>query len=295
MSSPSTKARYSPRARSTPRSRAPPGPPCSAWTRTNRGSAAAFARAICALWSVEASSTMITSRSPNDWAPIESRQSPRSSALLKNATTTLILGLLTKPFLRSSDGRRFPAERHRVVYAFHVDLVPQREYDQQPHVPPCHVGITGPETLQDIKRGGLVQPPAGLRRADDPLGIAVHAAAEPVADGNREAQLGPLRGGLGQQGADGLPQRELGGAGGGLLHPGQPRGDREHLAVEERAAQLEAVGHGHPVRLDQDVAGQPGIDVHQLHGGDVVQAGLGRLPVDRVGHVELAAVAVPDQ
>src|SRR5215472_12710897 len=96
-SSPSTKARYSPRARSTPRLRAPPGPPCSGCSSVNRGSAAALARAISALRSVDASSTMITSRSAKVWAAIESRQSPRSSALLKNATTTLILGLVTKP------------------------------------------------------------------------------------------------------------------------------------------------------------------------------------------------------
>ena len=61
----------------------------------NRGSAAALSRAIWALWSVEPSSTMITSRSANDWAAMESRQSARSSSLLKNATTTLILGVFT--------------------------------------------------------------------------------------------------------------------------------------------------------------------------------------------------------
>ena len=95
-SSPSTKARNSPLARSTPRLRAPPGPPCSGGcSSVNLGSAAALARARRALWSVERSSTMITSRSANDWAAIESRQSPRSSSLLKNATTTLILGLVT--------------------------------------------------------------------------------------------------------------------------------------------------------------------------------------------------------
>ena len=105
MSSPSTKARNSPRARSMPRLRAPPGPPCSGWISVNRGSAAALSLAIWALWSAEPSSTMITSRSANDWAAIESRQSPRSSSLLKNATTTLILGVFTGSLRFSSGGR----------------------------------------------------------------------------------------------------------------------------------------------------------------------------------------------
>src|SRR4029077_1937593 len=149
-SSPSTKARYSPRARSTPRLRAPPGPPCSGCSSVNRRSAAALARAISALWSAEASSTMITSRSAKVCAAIESRQSPRSSSLLKNATTTLILGVVTSSlFLRLSSARRgFPAERPRVVDALHVDLVPEREHDQQPHLPPGHLGILGPEAAQ---------------------------------------------------------------------------------------------------------------------------------------------------
>src|SRR5712691_4748447 len=148
MSSPSTKARNSPRARSTPRLRAPPGPPCSGWRSVNRGSAAALSLAIWALWSVEASSTMITSRSANDWAAIESRQSARSPELLKNATTTLILGVFTCSLRSLSGGRGFPAERHRVVYALYVDLVPEREYDKQPHLPPGHLGIGGPEAAQ---------------------------------------------------------------------------------------------------------------------------------------------------
>src|SRR5229473_2291414 len=256
MSSPSTKARNSPRARSTPRLRAPPGPPCSGCSSVNRGSAAALARAIWALRSVEASSTMITSRSPNDWAAMESRQSARSPELLKNATTTLIRAVVTGSLCACPGGRPpgtprsrgdspsprtplaplggFPAKSHRVVNAFYVDLVPQREYDQQPHLPPGHLGIFGPEAAQDVKRGALVQPLTSLRRADHLLCETIHAAAEPVPERHREAELGAFRGGLGQQLADGLPQRELGGARGGLLHPGQARGHREHLAVKER-------------------------------------------------------------
>src|SRR4249920_3616863 len=158
---------------------------------------------------------MITSRSAKVCAAIESRQSPRSSSLLKNATTTLILGVVTSSlFLTSSAGGRahggFPAERHRVVHALHVNLVPEREHDQQPHLPPGHLGIVGPEAAQDVERGALVQPLAGLRRADHLLCETIHAAAEPEAERNREAQLGAFRGGLGQQFADGLAERELG-------------------------------------------------------------------------------------
>src|ERR1022692_2031400 len=235
MSSPSTKARNSPRARSTPRLRAPPGPPCSGLISVNLGSAAAFARAISALPSVDPSATMITSVSVNVWAAIESRQSARSSSLLKNATTTLILGLVTRvlvsyaksryaknplrlmpvlpaPIARagpeglhsrpvlhnapggsSSDGRGFPAEGHRVVHAFHVDLVPQREYDQQPYLPPGHRGVTGPEPAHDVEHGALVQPLTSLRRPDNLLRETIHAAAEPVPERDRETELGPFR------------------------------------------------------------------------------------------------------
>src|SRR5690348_5380704 len=199
---------------------------------------------------------MITSRSGYDWAAIESRQSARSSALLKNATTTLIRGLVTGlvPWLivggsssgarhrgSSSGGRAaygLPAECHRVVGPLHVDLVPEREHDKQPYLPPGHVRIVGPEAAQDIQRGALVQPLAGLRRVDRLLRETIHAAAQPRAERHREAELGPLGGGLGQQVGDGFPERELGGAGGGLLHPGQPRRHREDLAVKERRAQL---------------------------------------------------------
>src|SRR5260370_11261040 len=195
MSSPSTKARNSPRARSTPRLRAPPGPPCPGCSSVNRGSAAAWARAIWALPSLDPSSTIITSRSPNDCAAIESRQSPRSPALLKNATTTLILGVVTGvSSLPSSGGRGFPAERHRVVNALHVDLVPQREYDKQPHLPPRDLGIAGPEAAQDVQRRGLVQPLAGLRRADRLLRETIHAAAQPLAHRNPDAPLPPFPG-----------------------------------------------------------------------------------------------------
>jgi hypothetical protein len=173
--------------------------------------------------------------------------------------------------------------------------VPEREYDEQPDLPPGHLGILGPETAQDVKRGVPVQPLARLRRADNVLSEAIHAAAEPEPERHRKTELGAFGRGLGQQGGDRLPERELGRAGRGLLHPGQPRGDGEHLTVQERRAKLEAMRHGHPVRLDQDVTRQPRVDVDQLHGGDVVQAGLGRLPVHRVGHIEFAAVPVPDQ
>ena len=70
-----------------------------------------------------------------------------------------------------------------------------------------------------------------------------------------------------------------------LLLPGQAARDRHHLPVEEGNPQLKAVRHSHPVGLDQDVAGQPGVDIHQLHGGDVVQFGRLGLVIHRVGHV----------
>src|SRR5512142_1661388 len=106
-------------------------------------------------------------------------------------------------FLESSSGGRapygLPAECHRIVDALYVDLMPEREHDQQPYLPPGHVGIVGPETAQDIQRGALVQPLAGLRRADHLLRETIHAAAQPQAERNRETQLRPFRGGLGQQ------------------------------------------------------------------------------------------------
>src|SRR6202012_335697 len=179
---------------------------------------------MSALPSVEASSTMITSRSANVWAAIEPRVSARSSSLLKNATTTLILGVVTACFScvnagrgSWSGGRGFPAESHWIVHALHVNLVPEREHDQQPHLPPGHPGILGAETVQDVQRGVLVQPLPGLRRADNLLGETIHAAAQPVPEWHRKTQLGTFSRGLGQQLGDGLAERELGGARGGLL------------------------------------------------------------------------------
>src|SRR6201986_4472129 len=106
---------------------------------------------------------MITSRSAKVWAAIESRQSPRSSSLLKNATTTLILGMVTSSlFLTSSAGGRahgaFPAEAPRVVHPPPVVRVPEGEHAKQPHLPPGPLGIVGPEGAQDVERGVLVQP-----------------------------------------------------------------------------------------------------------------------------------------
>ncbi len=76
---------------------------------------------------------------------------------------------------------------------------------------------------------------------------------------------------------------------------------------------LQAVRHRHPVRLDQDVAGQPGVQVHVLHGGDLVHVGglrvqvrgdrgvwLGRVPHQprlllRVEDPRVAVVALLDR
>src|ERR1019366_9130093 len=68
---PSAKAKNPPRARPPPPLPGPPGPPCSGLISVNLGSAAAFARAISALPSVDPSSTMITSVSVNVWAAID--------------------------------------------------------------------------------------------------------------------------------------------------------------------------------------------------------------------------------
>jgi len=46
-----------------------------------------------------------------------------------------------------------------------------------------------------------------------------------------------------------------------LLLAGKPCGHRHHLTVQVRHAQLKTVRHGHPVCLDQDVPGQPGVDL----------------------------------
>ena len=52
----------------------------------------------------------------------------------------------------------------------------------------------------------------------------------------------------------------------------QPGGYFEHLFVQERHAQLQRVGHAHAVGLEQDVPGQPDVDVQILHLGHVVLA-----------------------
>src|SRR5260370_173810 len=117
----------------------------------------------------------------------------------------------------SPDGGGLPAQRDRVVDAFHVDLVPQREHHQQPHLPPVHLRVAGPEPAQQLGRGGLVQPLTGLRGADPLLGAPVHAAAPPVPERHRDAKLGAFGGGLRQQVAHRLAERELGRARGGPL------------------------------------------------------------------------------
>jgi hypothetical protein len=69
-----------------------------------------------------------------------------------------------------------------------------------------------------------------------------------------------------------LSQRVLRGAAGELLIERDARGDLEHLGVQERHPQLQRVRHGHLVSFDQDIAAQPGVEVHVLHPGDRVPA-----------------------
>jgi len=67
--------------------------------------------------------------------------------------------------------------------------------------------------------------------------------------------------GLRQDCAHRLPQCHFGRACPDLLLAGKPCGHRHHLTVQVRHAQLKTVRHGHPVCLDQDVPGQPGVDL----------------------------------
>jgi hypothetical protein len=168
----------------------------------------------------------------------------------------------TKTTITRSTAVGFPAERDWVEDMFHVDLVPEREHDQRPHLAPGHVRVSAAEPACHVQRAPLVQPLLGGRLADDVLGKARELVVEPFAHRHGEAQGRAFRGFLRQQAADRLPERELRRARRRLLRAGQPGGDRHHLAVEERRAQLKAVGHRRPVGLDQDVPGQPRVDVH---------------------------------
>ena len=46
---------------------------------------------------------------------------------------------------------------------------------------------------------------------------------------------------------------------------GQPGRELHDLVIEQRGAHFERAGHAHPVHLDQDVVGQPGLEVHVEH------------------------------
>ena len=93
---------------------------------------------------------------------------------------------------------------------------------------------------------------------------------QPYAGGHGEAELLLFGGGLGH-----MPDRRLahGVLGVVLVDPevGRQRGRHlEHLFVQEGHAQLKRVSHAHAVRLEQDVADHPKVDVEVLHLGYVV-------------------------
>ena len=56
-----------------------------------------------------------------------------------------------------------------------------------------------------------------------------------------------------------------------LASGGQPPGQGKHLPVQEGHPQFQAVGHAHLVGLEQDVPGQPEVQITPLHPGHRVQ------------------------
>ncbi len=116
-----------------------------------------------------------------------------------------------------------------------------------------------------------VEQVAALRLGEQVVDPVEHGPGQPLPVRGGEAHLGPFHDRRGHELLDRAAQRHLG------LRPDEPvldrdpRGGLPHAPVEERDAHLQAVGHGHPVGLDEDVATHPGVQVEVLHPGRGVE------------------------
>ena len=87
-----------------------------------------------------------------------------------------------------------------------------------------------------------------------------------------ETQLGLVVHALGKVALGGSTQGDLLAVVAGAILGGNGQGQLQHLAIQEGNAQLQAVGHGHAVGLQDDVVNHPGLNVHVLQLGHAVQA-----------------------
>ena len=119
---------------------------------------------------------------------------------------------------------------------------------------------------EHLEHGVLINELISLGLADDVLGPTVQfVACQPVANRHREAQFAAVEHVLRNNLLHGATQCVLGGAVRNTHVHRQRLCNVEDHTVEERHAQLQGVGHGDLVGLDQNVATQPGEQIQVLH------------------------------
>ncbi len=146
---------------------------------------------------------------------------------------------------------------------------------------PAVVGSTGAVGVEHSDHGRRVDHATEVGRPEFVAQLRTPRPPHPVAHRNREPQLGQGAHVGGQHVAGRRPQHLFGGVGVELHVHGDARGRIPHDPVQERNPQLQRVGHGQPVGLGEDVAGQPQVEVQVLHAAHVVHAH--RLGVHGVG------------
>ena len=96
--------------------------------------------------------------------------------------------------------------------------------------------------------------------------------ANPVADGDGEAELGALAGGGVQFGGGGFAEDVFCYAS-SLLHVGrEAAGEGKDFFVQERDADFQGVGHAHAVGFLEDVSGEPVAQIDFLHAVGVAKS-----------------------
>ena len=151
----------------------------------------------------------------------------------------------------------------------------------QAHLEPLAPELEDPERVQLLLAVGpapqvfVEQPADGLlpesrprqrvRREQGVAHGAVELPAEPVGDGHGEATLAGSGAFRRQPLARGFPEQPLPDAGAELRAGRKPRGPLDQAVVEEGHPQLLRGGHGHLVRLDQQIVRQPDAPVELQH------------------------------
>src|SRR5438552_7352623 len=223
------------------------------------------------------------------WAAIAGSGTSSTTTSCRPLRTTCFMGL---PFSGVAEGRRRRLrprgalgpgrKRPRPGPAVEERPAPQLEGDEGPDLEVQLASlVVAPQEALDVPRVEEAAPPGRLRQeqlADE----GAQPAAEPAAQGDGKALLGPAEDRRGDEAAQRAledvlarpsPQLQLGGDGGREL---------DELVVQQGHARLDRVGHAHAVHLGEDVEREVLLDVQVLERREPVpisraQVG-GRLP-----------------